>query len=58
MLKEDKDVTREMLDKIFEGEMSGHEMKKYFESKRKNKQKKSFKYNSKGIFYFFYLKKG
>lgn len=52
MLKEDKDVTQEMLGKIFEGEMSGHEMKKYFEEKRKKKQKKSYKRNSKGIFNF------
>lgn len=37
-LKEDKDVTSEILDKIFEGEMSATELKNYYKESKKKKR--------------------
>ncbi|XP_054717154.1 phosphorylated adapter RNA export protein-like isoform X2 [Uloborus diversus] len=37
LLKNDKDVTQEMLDKIFEGEMSAIDLKKHFAERKKQK---------------------
>lgn len=43
MLKSDKGVTTEMIDKIFDGEMSGMDARKFYNQKKE--KKKNFQKN-------------